>query len=460
MATAPPQVSTDYYGVYLNGFKVGYAICSLDKSNPTGQSTYKKTWDLRLLPKSLKDISWKSDEFLDAQGACLAGSSTFVFSGGRSTFDYALKDRVLSGKVNFGGKPSSFKSAIPTDKFFDPDPLSVTPLVAGQTLQKSASGYTLSNMGAMPRMLTVKKSVQLKMAGTAQPAELVVVHESDSDRRIYCDAQGVILKAEFLDTFLIEREPKQVATSGIDEDIDASELGVALQVQGNLTTPDSLKRLQLEIVTDAWPAIPSDDHQTAKTTDEGFHLDIHPIPLDQEVGDTIARAKAAQPDWVKPDQKVQCDRSDFIALAQKIVGPETDTLKAAQRIQQYVHHWIHYTDGYGARDQRDAETVLKSRKGVCGDYAVLATTLLRAAGIPAKIDIGFVTFNQANGMFFRHGWVSIFDGKKWIGLDPTNYDHLGLSPGYLEVGSGSWQDCVQTAKTISPYPEISVLSSS
>lgn len=72
------------------------------------------------------------------------------------------------------------------------------------------------------------------------------------------------------------------------------------------------------------------------------------------------------------------------------------------------------------------DKTLSTLKGVCFDYAVLMTAMLRSQGIPARLEIGYVSGNV------KHAWISVyltesgwingiiqFDGKSWKLMDPT-----------------------------------------
>ena len=84
---------------------------------------------------------------------------------------------------------------------------------------------------------------------------------------------------------------------------------------------------------------------------------------------------------------------------------------------------------------RDASEVLKTKEGVCRDYATLTATMLRAVDIPARICAGLVYVENA---FYYHAWVEFWDGANWIGLDSTLSDgrltvgHIKLSQGNVE----------------------------
>jgi len=61
----------------------------------------------------------------------------------------------------------------------------------------------------------------------------------------------------------------------------------------------------------------------------------------------------------------------------------------------------------------DALSVLKNKAGDCTEHAILTATLMRAAGIPSRIEAGLVYLNDR---FYFHAWNRIFLGR-WITVD-------------------------------------------
>ena len=73
------------------------------------------------------------------------------------------------------------------------------------------------------------------------------------------------------------------------------------------------------------------------------------------------------------------------------------------------------------------EQVLRSRKGVCQDFAHLQVACLRSLGVPARYVSGYIrTYPPPGrprlvGADASHAWVSVYcPGAGWLDLDPTN----------------------------------------
>ena len=117
-----------------------------------------------------------------------------------------------------------------------------------------------------------------------------------------------------------------------------------------------------------------------------------------------------------------------VMLAKKLTKGKTE-LEAVQEVYEYVIKNIVY-------DEEKAETVksgylpnvdetLKTKKGICFDYAALMTAMLRSSGIPTHLDIGYATniyHAWISTYLEEQGWVDNviqFDGKSWTMMDPT-----------------------------------------
>jgi transglutaminase-like putative cysteine protease len=78
--------------------------------------------------------------------------------------------------------------------------------------------------------------------------------------------------------------------------------------------------------------------------------------------------------------------------------------------------------------------ILKSRKGVCQDFAHLAVGCLRSVGLPARYVSGYLETQpppgqpRLQGADASHAWAEVLvPGVGWVGLDPTNDQFVGAS---------------------------------
>jgi transglutaminase-like putative cysteine protease len=121
-------------------------------------------------------------------------------------------------------------------------------------------------------------------------------------------------------------------------------------------------------------------------------------------------------------------------LAAKIVGEKQDVVSASLAIRRWVFDQMRPNAGIGVL--RDAREVLQSREGVCRDYAILTATLLRSAGIPARVASGLVNWD---GTFYYHAWAEAWTGSGWLGLDSTSKVDQ-ITPAHVKLGEGSVEE--------------------
>ncbi|MFZ5469765.1 MAG: transglutaminase-like domain-containing protein [Myxococcota bacterium] len=121
--------------------------------------------------------------------------------------------------------------------------------------------------------------------------------------------------------------------------------------------------------------------------------------------------------YLKSSIIVESSNEEIRALAQKLVGDETDAYAAAKRIVSWVYRNLE--KDYGSSADR-ATDVLRQKKGDCTEHSLLSVALMRAAGIPAKRVDGVVYMLNDDGVpaLYWHEWVGAYVGE-WTELDPT-----------------------------------------
>jgi transglutaminase-like putative cysteine protease len=182
---------------------------------------------------------------------------------------------------------------------------------------------------------------------------------------------------------------------------------------------------------------PSDSGQTVSKQGNSWIVDIHPAKPSEAATPPVKPSLT----WSEPGVYIPSDDSEFKELAHKITRDTKSDLQAALAIKNYVFHLMRPNIQLTAF--RDAKEILKRREGMCGDYAILTTTLLRAAGIPSMVAGGLVTWD---GTFFYHAWSEMWDGHRWLGIDATT-DEQVFSAGHVKLVEGSAED-VQKMKSL------------
>lgn len=75
------------------------------------------------------------------------------------------------------------------------------------------------------------------------------------------------------------------------------------------------------------------------------------------------------------------------------------------------------------------------KKGVCQDFSHILLSLLRLEKIPCRYIAGLAACDGET-----HSWVEVWDGEKWLGLDPAN--NCPVNEDYLILSQGrDFGDC-------------------
>ncbi|MCD6023509.1 MAG: Transglutaminase-like superfamily protein [Fibrobacteria bacterium] len=90
-------------------------------------------------------------------------------------------------------------------------------------------------------------------------------------------------------------------------------------------------------------------------------------------------------------------------------------VETTRRIYGFVATSFQYK--LGATLFGTSREALRGLKGDCSEAAVLTAALLRAAGIPSRVTLGFATLDR--GVFIGHAWAEAWIGGAWVGVDPA-----------------------------------------
>ncbi len=112
------------------------------------------------------------------------------------------------------------------------------------------------------------------------------------------------------------------------------------------------------------------------------------------------------------------DSSECYPLAEQLAqgtGTDMERLEAyygyVVKNISYDYDKINYIDSSYIPD---VDEVLDNKKGICYDYAAVLASLLREAGIPAKLVMGY-----RSDMEEYHAWNQVLVGGQWVTVDAT-----------------------------------------
>ena len=157
--------------------------------------------------------------------------------------------------------------------------------------------------------------------------------------------------------------------------------------------------------------------------------------------------------FIRPNQYVDYeDAKNTVAMAQKLAGKEKDPMKKVEKIYDYVVKNFTYDTKKASTVQSgylpDLDAVLKSKKGICFDYAAVMVGMLRSQGVPCKLVVGNVDGDTYHAWISvwseKNGWIDgaiRFNGKKWERMDPTFASTAKSSKSIMQfIGDGNNYD--------------------
>jgi len=141
------------------------------------------------------------------------------------------------------------------------------------------------------------------------------------------------------------------------------------------------------------------------------------------------------------DLFIDSDNPTIMDLSRRIIGNETSPIKIAGLLYNHIVKNLYYD--YDRAEDREydfmnASEILETGKGVCSDYSILYTAMLRSVGIPARLAAGIpvytILYETGKEIDVGHAWVEIkIPGYGWIPVDITTEENFWTSNYFLDI---------------------------
>ncbi|HEY3781364.1 MAG TPA: transglutaminase-like domain-containing protein [Fimbriimonadaceae bacterium] len=436
-ASTSVYADQSWLGLYMQGNKIGYAYSStinttLNKvpAKKSKSSTVINTAELgQALSVKIDSTSW-----LRSNGKPIL--MTFdVESGGRNEkLNAVFSTNSIKIRVDVGGVKSTKVIPIPRDASVVDDAVE-TVLKNGYKAGKVAYYYVLDPTGInlVKNKVTLDGMATTTVNGKTVTGNRIEIDDHQTKSFVYLKPDGDLIKVEGPMGIEMLPLPKEEALKEVlNTGLATTDLAYSTSIKPDKPIEDiaAVKDLQLKITGHDLSSLPSDSHQTVAKSGNSWIVDVHPVSFGPQP-DSISKAALQQPEWVKPSFDLPADSPSFKKLATSLTAGASNVQEAAKKIHDYVYQSMTPNAGIGVL--RDASEILKTKEGVCRDYAVLTATLLRAARVPSKLVSGLV---YEEGSFFYHAWAEVWDGKNWVGVDSTLPDGH-LTAGHIQLAQGN-----------------------
>ncbi len=425
----------EYLGVFMNSQKIGYSSSESIPDAAYGGDTRADSYSvmkMALLGTDMKIEIWTRS--WSAKQKPRRIESKMASAGRVQSVIADFKADVIEVQIDNAGSKSKKTLTLPKDGEVVDDAINMV-WAAGAAVGSKRSFYVLDPM----TVSLVKNEIKLlglkttTLFGKSISASAVELSEPRSTMTAYFGPKGDMLKFEGpmgLEMIpMTEAEAKaEVPKASGTTDIGFSN---AIRPDKSLGDVQSLSSLTLRVSGKDLSRLPSDHRQTVTEHGRSWRIVLKPEMANGKA--TIAYAFKAVPKWAKPSLNIPSDDANMIKLAKAIIGKDKTVVGASERVRQYVLKIMTPNAGIGII--RDAREVLKTKEGVCRDYAILTATLMRAVAIPSRVAAGLV---YQDGQYYYHAWVEAWDGKKWFGVDSTRPNSVGM--GHIKLAQGSVED--------------------
>ncbi len=135
------------------------------------------------------------------------------------------------------------------------------------------------------------------------------------------------------------------------------------------------------------------------------------------------------------------DNTNFAAYAQESFAAGRPIVEACQHLTERIFREFEY-DSRATTVSTPAEEVMRTKSGVCQDFAHLQIGIIRSLGLAARYVSGYLRTNPPPGQQrlvgadASHAWIGVYCGSEigWVDFDPTN--NLIPSEDHITVGWG------------------------
>ncbi len=419
---APRPKGGEHFGLYLMGKKVGYFFSDLaqvegapDKARAVSEMYFKASVGGRTSERHHREERVYESK---PNGKLLSFKVEEKGDGGDQLLEGSASPKGLSVIRKRPGQPNQILSLAPSRELIeDADQPRVAIL-----RNKKVEGYVTDGQDLESyRLTTTVEPPQSRLLGGVKVSVRRAVTLSDKEKvpvDVFITASGEMVEMSFGQTMQALAEPESVAKRldqvevfGLTRIVLPAMLPpLARQIPGSvtLTLANLPDKFQVQTYRQRYQKRPdgSVDVTLSAAAPKLTKRAARPVTPPKGVGE-----------YLKSSLIVESDNAEIQHLAETLVGGEKDAYRAALKINEWVYKNLQ--KDYGASADR-ATDVLRQKKGDCTEHSLLATSLMRAAGIPAKrVDgvVYMVNDDQVPALYW-HEWVEVYVGE-WSQMDPT-----------------------------------------
>jgi transglutaminase superfamily protein len=431
---------TAWYGAYFGGRqKCGYARIELDTRTVNGTKFYVQSMmmDVNFQMGAVRQkLKTEQTRYYKLTGELARLESTSNSLLGDTKHEAVVDGKKLIVTTTMGGH--SMKNELPV-----PNETLMQTLAASRLIRKGTIGGTVEFEVFEP---TISKTMHVTTKLLRFEERLIggvktrigvaesLIKEMGMKSIEYVTVDGDLIETVIGGFFTLRKEPERVAKD-VKLAFDIMRAGIT-PVKAKIGDPRRVTFLKLRISGVKKKDILIDDARQSYDRGGDGGQGAHVVALNPATAPKQALALPMKDldkgvaKFLKPTPMAQSDAPAIVAAAKKIVGNETDSFKAAAKINQWVFKKVKKK---GLAALSNAAAVLKLMEGDCSEHTVLFVALCRAAGIPARQVTGIGYSAKMKG-FGYHAWGEVYVGE-WVQMDPSWGEDL-VDPTHVKFGVG------------------------
>lgn len=420
----------EWWGIYYRGEKIGYAAESITP-HPDGYLIR----DFSVLHLNLLGKTQTVKTRLEMAAGPDWTLSRFDFDLDSQDVRFKARGKVTPGKlelvIDSGGHRTEKTLPMKLPPYL---PAGLKPYIVTQNLEPGKEHlfvtFDPSTLSQQITTVIVEGRERILIGDQTEPAIRIRQRFKGVSVVSWVDGNGRTLKEETPAGFsLVKERPEEARTLSASKSITLDLITqTAVVLDTSIARPEDKKFLKLKLSGfDPANFSLSGDRQR-------LHNDLLEIRREELSRLSSFRIPILEPrfaSYLQSTPFVQSDHPQIRALVRRVLGQETDALKAAMRLKDWVFAKLAKEPTVSIPN---ALEVLRTRKGDCNEHTVLFNAMARAAGIPAKTVVGVV---YLRGAFYYHAWSEIWLGE-WVSVDsvlnqfPADVTHVKFLEGEID----------------------------
>lgn len=407
-----PEPFDHYYGIYLNGIKVGWMRMRMDVGSRVTLRT-----DLEASVGGMGRVSKVELEETRSYDSRSRRLVELTFSQAAQTGAVRVRG-VADGskmKLRIEAGSSATEQAVDVSETLD-DALAADRLAraakVGSTARSSRfDGSIQKTMTATHEVLAVEK----RMFGGVEARAVKLQTTYDGlgiTETSWMDDTGKVLESRVGGFFVARLEPPSVAKK-LDYQQDLL-VSAVVHTPHRLDEPESVDGLRLRFTGFGDSLPPSSARQQVEVDGSNVSLTLRRDAPPRKVAFPVDRTGVTSK-YMEATPFIQSEDPAIKQAARRAVGDAKDVFSATSRLSSYVFR--HIRDEY-VPSYSNALEALKSGRGDCTEHSILFVALARSLGIPSRVAVGIAYWPPGDG-FGWHAWAEVYAGGAWYSVDPT-----------------------------------------